>query len=415
MYDRFTPVGANIPEIMLPALGTDLSRWAVVACDQFTSQPEYWDEADAFVGGAPSTLRMIWPEAWLGRPGADAIPGTMEKYLANGVFAAPERMMVLVERETASGVRRGLVLALDLEQYDYTPGSQRLIRATEGTVMDRLPPRIAVRERAPLELPHAMALIDDPGDTVMGPLSAARLPILYDFELMLDGGRLSGRRVDNPALLDGVASALEALRDRGQGFLFAVGDGNHSLAAAREYWIRMSSGLSPAQRETHPARWALVEVVNLHDPALRFEPIHRALFHVDPEEALAALCHELRQAGKAQLDKPFENAWEIAYVHGGGRGVLYMKTGDSLAVEALQRALDGLAEKMPGMNLDYIHGSDVAERLGAGPGCLGLILPPFDKAGLFPAVRRGGVLPRKSFSMGQAVEKRYYMECRRIR
>ncbi|NLG37338.1 MAG: DUF1015 domain-containing protein [Clostridiales bacterium] len=405
--------GVRVPHILLPGPGIDLARWAVVACDQYTAEPEYWQSVDDFVGDSPSTLRMIWPEAWLGKPGANAIASVMKRYAAEGVFSEPQRCIVLVRRETGSGVRRGLLLALDLERYDFRPGSSCLIRATEGTVMDRLPPRIAIRRDASLELPHAMVLIDDPNDTVIGSVDKPDLPLLYDFELMMGGGRLAGYRVGEE-LETGIAQAIGRLADRGGNLLFAVGDGNHSLAAAREYWLGIRDAIPGDLRETHPARYALAEVVNLHDPALRFESIHRVLFHVDPARALAQLCWELGKAGEVRLDTPLPGAWRIPYSHSEGRGALYVRTADSLAVEAVSRALDAMLAGDPEMTIDYIHGEETALRLGAQPGRLGLLLPGFDKSGLFPAVRARGVLPRKSFSMGEAHEKRYYMECRRI-
>jgi hypothetical protein len=414
MGDALSEWGVRVPDILLPVPGVDLTRWAVVACDQYTAEPEYWQTVDDFIGDSPSTLRMIWPEAWLGRPGADAVASVMKRYVAEGVLSEPQRCIVLVRRETSSGVRRGLLMALDLERYDFRPGSSSLIRATEGTVMNRLPPRIAIRRDALLELPHAMLLIDDPDDTVIGPVDKPGLPLLYDLELMMGGGRLAGYRVKEE-LETGIARALGSLAVRGDSFLFAVGDGNHSLAAAREYWLGIRDAVPAEQRDTHPARYAMAEVVNLHDPALRFAPIHRVLFHVDPAGALASLCWELSRAGEVRLDSPLPGAWCIPYCHSEGRGALYVRTADSLAVEAVSRALDAMLAADAEMAIDYIHGEEAALRLGAQPGCLGLLLPEFDKSGLFPAVRTRGALPRKSFSMGEAHEKRYYMECRRIR
>ena len=288
-------------DILLPREGVDLEKWAVVACDQFTAQPEYWEKARALVGDAPSALNLVLPEAWLGESDAriPAIHAAMDRCLADGTLAsAVKDGFVLVERATSAGIRPGLVVALDLDAYDYRPGSQSLIRATEGTVLERVPPRAKVRRNAPLELPHVMMLIDDPADSVIGPLAAKKdaLRPLYDFELMLGGGQLRGWAVEG-ADTQGVFDAIDALLAGADGLLYAVGDGNHSLAAAKQCWEEVARTLTPEQRASHPARFALVELVNLACPALRFEPIHRALTGVDPAALMGELCAYLKARG----------------------------------------------------------------------------------------------------------------------
>ena len=397
-------------EILLPRAGTDLTKWAVVACDQFTAQPEYWEKADALVGEAPSALRLILPEAWLaeGEARTPEIHKAMGEYLESGILApAVKDGFVLIERTTPAGVRPGLVAALDLDAYDFTPGSKSLIRATEGTVLERVPPRARIRAGAPVELPHVMMLIDDPADTVIGPLAARRdsLRALYDFELMQRGGHLRGWAVEGKDT-EGVFSAIDALNEKADGLLFAVGDGNHSLAAAKQCWLDVRARLSPEERENHPARFAMVELVNLSCPALQFEPIHRVLFHVDPE----ALMVEYR----AYLDAEGANEGE------GGDLVAFDLTHEwrmkstQHPLRRLQAFLDGWLERHPEAEIDYIHGAEALRALVNRPDAMGFMPRAFEKAELFDYIRRWGVLPRKTFSMGEANEKRYYLEARRI-
>ena len=397
--------------ILLPRAGIDPGKWAVVACDQFTAQPEYWRQADALVGDAPSTLRLILPEAWLGDSEAriPAIHAAMGQYLADGILeTAVEDGFVLVERDTPSGTRPGLVVALDLEAYDYDPGSASLIRATEGTVLERVPPRARIRAGATVELPHVMMLIDDPGMTVIEPLLERRTSLrpLYDFELMLGGGHLKGWAVEG-ADAAGVFDAVDALAAKADGLLYAVGDGNHSLAAARKCWLELRDSLTPEARANHPARFALVELVNLACPALAFEPIHRALFGVDPEALMAAWRDALRADG-ADLGE----GDDLVAFDGAGRTWRFKTAGHPLA--RLQAFLDSWLAGHPGARIDYIHGEAALRQLVQRPDALGLMPRPFDKSELFDAIRRHGVLPRKTFSMGEATEKRYYMEARGI-
>lgn len=398
-------------EILLPRPGIDPSKWAVVACDQFTAQPEYWDRAEALVGQAPSALRLILPEARLCESDArvPAIHRAMAEYLERGVLCPAVRDgFVLTERVTAAGVRPGLVAALDLEEYDFTPGSQSLIRATEGTVLERVPPRARIRAGAPVELPHVMMLIDDPADTVIGPLAARRdaLRPLYDFELMLGGGHLRGWAVEGEDTR-GVFDAIDALNEKAGGLLYAVGDGNHSLAAARQCWLDIRKDLTPGQRENHPARFALVELVNLACPALVFEPIHRALFGVDP----AALIGEYRAALAAEGADEGEGDDLIAF---DGAGHTWRFRSAEHPLRRLQAFLDGYLARHPETSADYIHGEDALRGLVNRPDTLGFMPRAFDKGELFGFIRRYGVLPRKTFSMGEATEKRYYLEAKRI-
>ncbi len=398
-------------EILLPNPEVDLTRWAVVACDQFTAQPEYWRDAERVVGDAPSALRLILPEAWLSESDArvPAIHAAMRAYLDEGVLVPAVREgFVLVERTTAAGVRPGLVAALDLEAYDFRPGSRSLIRATEGTVLERVPPRVRVRAGAPVELPHVMMLIDDPRCTVIEPLLARRdsLRPLYDFELMLGGGHLRGWAVEG-ADAAAVFAAIDALNARSEGLLYAVGDGNHSLAAAKQCWLDIRKDLTPAQRERHPARWALVELVNLACPALVFEPIHRLLTGVDPAALMAAYRAYLRENGE------YEGEGDDVIAFGAGGEWRFRSAQHPLRL--LQAFLDGWLAGHPEAAIDYIHGeAALRELVGKRPDALGIMPRPFDKIELFGYIRRFGVLPRKTFSMGEAPEKRCYLEARKI-
>ncbi|MDO4572370.1 MAG: DUF1015 domain-containing protein [Clostridia bacterium] len=431
-------VGVGVPRILLPKKGADFFRWAVVACDQYTSQPEYWAEADRLVGDAPSTLRLILPEAFLGKPGEAeriaAINAAMRDYLERGVLEAREPGFVLVTRTAAGRTRTGLVLALDLEQYDYRRGAATLIRATEGTIVSRIPPRLRIREGAPLELPHILVLIDDPNRTVIEPLAAkkAKLECLYDTELMLGGGHITGHFVSRPADIDGVLSSLTALTDPkafsqkyGEGhapLLFAMGDGNHSFATAKASWEAIKPSLSEAEREAHPARYALVEVENVHDEGIEFEPIHRVVFGVSGEEAVRRILKHL----KAQNGDAMAALGSLPKAAGGETHVLPFVTGGilgaftvanpaaQLAVGTLQNAIDALLEELPAAEVDYIHGEQVVREIAEKEQAIGFLLPAMQKSELFPTVVYEGALPRKTFSMGEANEKRYYMEARQL-
>ncbi len=416
-------------DILLPQ-GCDLSLWSVVACDQYTSQPEYWQRVEERVGSAPSALRLILPESCLEGPNVETdimeINNTMSRYLREGRFRTYPHSLFYVERTLDCGkVRRGLVGMVDLEQYDYEPGSAAPIRATEGTVLSRIPPRVAVRKNAPVELPHVMLLTDDPEKTVIEPLSAqtgAMQPV-YDFQLMERGGHIRGWAL-NDAQQDQVAQALCRLADpaRFQAryhltedapvLLFAVGDGNHSLATAKECYERAKRLAPPDQWADLPARYALVELVNLHDESLEFEPIHRVVFGVEPGDLLAAL--------KAAYPSAVEGEGAghvLRYVSAQGQGALTVPDPrQQLAVGTLQVFLDQYLAEHPGSRVDYIHGGDVVARLAAGrPDAIGFLLPPMGKEELFPTVIHDGVLPRKTFSMGEAHDKRFYLEARKIR
>lgn len=421
MNSDYPDIALRVPRLLLPAPSVPAETWAVIACDQHTSEPAYWQETARLVGEAPSTLHLVLPEARLGAgdraAAVTAINARMAAYLADGTLVEQPPGFMLVERDVGRAVpRQGLVVALDLAHFDYREGSQPLIRSTEGTDPKRLPARIAVRQDAVLETPHILVLIDDPERTVIEPLAAARLPLAYDFPLMQGGGRLRGWRVADAAPIASVARALRALRRGEPPLLYAMGDGNHSFAAARAVWERLRTGGAGPE---HPGRFALVELVNVHDEALEFAPIHRLVAGVEAAEVFAALAEHgfARHAGGGpdpSRDTGVGHA--IPYVAGAERGVLVLqRPRHTLAIASLQHALDDFAARCSALALDYIHGDDALVSLAAPPRRVGFLLPPMDKRDLFASVVRDGATPRKTFSLGEAHEKRYYFECRRIR
>ncbi len=454
--NSLSQLGVHIPEIMLPEKNTDLNKWAVVACDQYTSEHEYWKEVETLTKGYPSTLKIIFPEVFLEDGDSDVrisdINSTMKNYIEDRVLTGLDGCFILVDRKTSHAEsRKGLIVALDLECYDYNKGSNTLIRATEGTVLDRLPPRIKIRENATIELPHIMVLIDDPDKTVIEPLAAksAQLEKLYDFELMMNGGHIKGYKVDGENDLQAISDALAKLAQKEvfcnkynvdntkDILLFAVGDGNHSLASAKGHWENLKKCLTPEEQENHPARYALVELVNVHDEGLVFEPIHRVLFNVNSEDILKEFkAFSSRAAGSVESvgsagsvgstcektvglnisDKPNSSVHLFEYVTAAGRGSISVQDPVSnLEVGTLQSFLDFYMKEHPEVKIDYIHGEEVVTKLGSQEGNIGFYLPSMNKTDLFKTVILDGALPRKTFSMGEAEEKRFYLECRKIK
>jgi len=409
-------------DILVPA-NCDMSKWSVIACDQFSSQPGYWDALDRYVGDAPSTLRLMLPEAYLNQrdPFAEAktINATMRRYLDGSVFRTLPHSYVYLERTQSDGkVRRGIMVALDLEAYDYAAGSASPIRATEGTVEERLPPRVRVRRDAPLEMPHIMVLMDDRRNGVLGSLDAGKsaLPPVYDFDLNCGGGHLRGWQVtggDAAALEREMDAYTQEIRERYEGTapaMFAIGDGNHSLAAAKNCWEEIKkAGLPPERLEGHPARFSLVELVNIHDDAIGFEPIHKVLFGTD-----AGTFIDAARAFWAERSRSSGAGHTLRLVAGGRE--------ERVAVNGLTIGqLIGAAEEFSqgyiaahGGQVDYIHNDDTALEMAGRSGGAATLLPRMEKDELFPSIIRSGPFPKKSFSIGHAEDKRYYLECRRI-
>lgn len=444
LNDTFAPrlerLGLRIPGIFLPAPDVDLRLWAVVACDQYTSDRAYWSAVEAEIGLAPSALSLILPEILLGQPDVPErvvrIHAAMHHYLEHRVVVPRGECCVYVRRSTAhSGLREGLVVAIDLDRYDYSPGSKSLVRATEATIVDRIPPRLAVRRGAPLELPHIMVLVDDPEHRLIESWSDIRseLPLLYDTGLMQNGGHVEGRRIDSPEHLGeilGILEDLEARARRSQGtdqpLFWAMGDGNHSLATAKANWeeVRVSlraAGESESSIAAHPARHALVEIVNIHSPGLRFEPIHRAFFSARRTE-LPGL---LRQSSSVASVAPISEGDLQALLAGpDGQDKAGTFDGQSFQVATFEpaagippglvdRVFDDLLRLDPAAKIDFIHGWDDTKKLTA-EGAGVFFLPVLGRDRLFAHVQANGPLPRKSFSMGDAEEKRFYLEARRI-
>ncbi|MCK5662995.1 MAG: DUF1015 domain-containing protein [Thiotrichaceae bacterium] len=442
---NFEKIALQVPQILLPNKEVDLHKWSVVACDQYTSQTDYWTQVKEIAGTSPSTLNVIFPEVYLEDADGDQriknINTTMQQYLDDNILSPmPNKGFVLVDRKTSQAAsRKGLVVAIDLEQYDFNKGSQTLIRATEGTIVDRLPPRIKVRQDAAIELPHIMVLIDDPEQTVIEPLFEKNPELLYDVELMMDSGQTKGYAIDSPELIQQVADALQKLASTevfadkydAQGkdvLLYAMGDGNHSLATAKAIWEKIKSDASESQSVMdNPARYALVELVNIHDQGLQFEPIHRVIFNVEPEQLLndmkahfAGNCEIVRCASEAEMriqakaadnDQlhiiPFNDATGYAYIQ-------ISKPQYTLELATLESFLNDYLDKTGG-KVDFIHGDDVVNELGVKAGNMGFFFPPISKHSLFKTIIFDGALPRKTFSMGEADEKRFYLEARRIK
>ena len=493
MSNCFSP--ANI---LLPNDGIDMKKWSVIACDQFTSQADYWDAVEKYVGDAPSTLNVVFPEIYLGtienqendcNSSGDGVKNdketgrktkyasmtdderikyintTMDTYLTDGTLKqVVADGYVLVERTTESGVRLGIVGLIDLDDYDFDPKKKTLIRATEGTVISRIPPRVKIRENAAIELPHVMLLVDDPIDRqkidgcqcdtqedavniaavkhgIIEYVYAIRdtLCKLYDTDLMQGGGHIRGYAVEGEAAKQ-VTEAFAAKQESSGGFLFAVGDGNHSLATAKTCWenIKKSGKFTEEQLKTHPARHALVEICNLHSEALEFKPIHRLLTNVDVKDMLSffeaeitkqglestegdEIVFEYVESGSCDSAKP-ANGNEVVSENNDGRctapiknsGINITNRGDRLPVEILQGILDKYLETHGNVEIDYIHGDEALHGLVKETKGCGIFLQSIDKSTLFPAINAGGVLPRKTFSIGEANEKRYYMECHKI-
>ena len=400
-------------DVLLPK--KDFERWSVIACDQYTSRPEYWEKVKETVGDAPSTLSLIFPEAYLGKGNDDEIIASinekMNEYLDSDLFCEYKDALIYVERTQRDGrIRAGLIGAVDLHEYDFHPNAKCDIRATERTVMERLPARVAIRRGASIELPHVMMLIDDGKKTVIEPLDrfAVEENKLYDFELMQGGGHLRGYLVPKSAYAE-IFEKLAALKTREEQILFAVGDGNHSLASAK---------LAHEENPSELNRYALVELVNLHSEALDFEPIYRVVENVDPEAFIAGFEKYLTDGGATPLSEGEEadNVMTFTLVYGKKEKTLrVLNAPRAIAVACAQEYIDVEIAKTPNIYTDYIHGEDEVRDLASHPNSVGFLYDCITKDTLFEGVEKEGVLPRKTFSMGHSHDKRYYTECKRIK
>lgn len=389
------------PKILLPNAGIDDTLWAVIACDQFTSEPEYWNSLKRLVDGVPSTYHLILPEVFLDQNPElqiNQVNHNMSLYLRSQMFTEQE-CMILVERKTPYTDRRlGLVLMIDLEEYEYQEGVKAKIVASEKTVPERIPPRVRIRENAPIELPHVLVLIDDHDTKIIDHLYQQKdnYPVAYDFPLNMDGGHLKGYVIKDS---EPILSQLESIQEE---IKMVVGDGNHSLASAKSFWQTLKPTLSKEDQQNHPARYALVEVISLYDPGLTFEPIHRVLFHVE-NDFIDLMKQSL--SGDATLEIMTSN----------GNHTISVPENPFTAIKFIQEFLDDYLAKHKHTDIDFVHGLDSLESIiHTYSRSVGITMPPLKRDELFPYVKQYGVLPRKSFSLGEAKEKRYYMECRRI-
>lgn len=435
---NYTSIGIQAPEVLLPTKNVDYSSWAVVACDQYTSQPEYWQKTKRIISDSPSTFWMILPEAFLDTEEEETHQSTinsrMLEYLENDVLQ-PINGFIFTERSIGNTKRRGLIAALDLEEYSFKKGTQSLIRSTEGTIIDRLPPRIKIRKDAPLEIPHILVLIDDPQKSVIEPLAdnKSSLTSLYDFDLMQEGGHIEGYLVSDDAVEKNLVIALEklispetfsekySLSKNESPFLFAVGDGNHSLATAKSVWDEMKGRVG----KNHPARYALVEIVNIHDDGILFEPIHRLIkdVQVDPIKALQEFFTSNITIEKSldfskmreKIVTQKEDEQKFGFFNEGGFWLInILKPEHTLTVGNVQNFLDDYLSEKSTADIDYVHGDETILKLGTVNNQAGFYLPAMQKSQLFKTVIKDGELPRKTFSMGEANEKRFYLECRKI-
>lgn len=439
---NFKPFGLSVPSILLPREDIALSSWAVVACDQYTQDRDYWKKAEHAAGNEPSTLDLILPEVYLKdsdrQERINKIHGIMEEYLKTEVFREPVEGFIYVERKTAyNRVRKGLVVAVDLDAYQWEPFAKSLVRATEATIEDRIPPRMEIRRGAALELPHIMLLINDPKKEFveeLGKRAKTRQP-LYHGDLMLNSGSIEGYLVAGDDL-DFCVSRLEVLTkdsvgEDGSPFLFAVGDGNHSLATAKAVWKeyksqQQASGVPWETIENSPLRYALVEIVNLYDDGLTFEPIHRVLLHTEAEKLIQFCSEKLQGKGSfvadaETLEKKVKNSVSaIGFVYRDSKDkkekyFLFDVACKGLCISYLQPVLDAYMACCNGeAEIDYIHGSEEVFRLGAEEGNIAILMPPIAKDSFFSTIAAKGPLPRKTFSMGEASEKRFYLEARKL-
>ncbi len=406
--------------ILLPDFNkVDGTKWATIACDQFTSEPEYWNAAEALVGNAPSALRVILPELYLNdkrEERVEAINAKMKEY-ERDVLTEHKDSMIYLERIDAQGnLRRGIVACIDLEDYDYTEGKKPLIRATEGTVLDRIPPRAEVRKNASIELPHVMLLIDDAKKEIIEKCAEIKdtFTPAYDFPLMLGGGGVRAYFMTDSAIERVQNSIAKLAEGEDEPLLFAVGDGNHSLATAKAHYEAIKAECGETAKDS-PARYALCEVVNIHDASLEFEPIYRVVFGVDAEGLLNELSAYARAVSEDERNKVYP-AQKVHCIYGENKADVEFSHGcHSLTVGTLQRFLDAYVKAHGECELDYIHGVDSLTSLATRENAIGFIFDGMEKKDLFPAVARDGALPRKTFSMGEAKDKRYYIESRKIR
>lgn len=422
-------IGVGVPEILIPDESVNMKKWAVLACDQYTTNQKYWSDVEKFVGSSPSALHIMLPEIYLDSDTKEErieyAKTTMRQYIEDDVLKLLPEGFILVERTLHGAPRKGLMVMVDLDQYHYDVSRRPVIRATEETLLERIPPRMEIRKGADIEMPHIMLLMDDPDDTVIGPIWQIRdsLPVIYDFELMQNGGPIKGYFVENRDILKNALDAMERLPQR-DGMTFCVGDGNHSLATAKAVWEHAKQVMSEKEAAESPLRYALVELINLHDTALTFEPIHRVLFNVNPTQCVQYVVDKLNSTGASsrlvfskrriamqQSDSAADENIFFTSKDSGGR-IEITAPNHPLAVGMLQPILEQFARENPSSRLEYVHGTAELEELAKGYDTLGFFMPALKKEDFFDTLAECGVLPKKTFSLGEADEKRFYLECR---
>ena len=426
-------LGVKLPKILLPKI-LDIKTWATIACDQYTQDKDYWKQVYSIVGSKPSTVKITFPEVYLEEPGRQEriqnIKKEMKTYINQGVFASPEEEFVYLERTTRYGrVRHGLVVAVDLDTYEWKPFSKALIRATEATIVERIPPRMEIRKEAIIETPHIMLLVNDPNRKLVEGLGhrVKKNKPIYQGDLMMNSGSVKGWSVSNEYDIEYFRVSLQRLAEDntqmdGSIFLFAVGDGNHSLATAKATWEEYKKN-HPGIRNCN-MKYALVEIVNIYDTGLTFEPIHRVLFDINPKALIDFIGGNL--GGNIEYLNTFEELknrvdnsksdFGFIFEENKKPNFVFMKTNiKELPISQLQPAIDQfLISCNKKGSIDFIHGADELLRLGSQRGITAIYLPPIDKDSFFGTISGKGPLPRKSFSMGEADEKRFYLECRQI-
>ena len=435
VYEDLRKDGVSVADILLPKKSVDMNKWAVIACDQFSSERDYWQRVGDYVGSQPSALNIIFPECYLEDGDKEdrirKINAKMHEYLENKIFDTYKDCFVLVERKSADGKKRlGLMVCLDLENYSYESGSKTLIRATEGTIVDRIPPRKAIRKDAPMELPHIMVLINDKKRSIIEALYGKKdkLEKLYDFDLMMNSGSirawLVNKREDLETVRDGLDGMLKGLDDKNR-LLFAMGDGNHSFATAKSTWEDIKASLPEAERANHPARYCLVELENIFDEGLLFEPIHRVFFDVDVEvfdDVLKSVDPTYAKESAADVDSALKSVnREDGKVHfaieKGGKFHVYSldKAKAISAPRTIQTLIDEIVGKRKIGRIDYTHGVESTISVASKGNNFAVLMPNIFKDDFFDTILRGGAFPRKTFSIGEASEKRFYIEARLIR
>ena len=425
LKSRFAKMGIQIPEILVPDTA-DMEKWAVVACDQFSSEKNYWSETAQIVGDSPSTLNLILPECYLedgdkaGR--VKKINNTMNEYIEKKLFRKLDPGFIIVDRSTAFvPSRKGLMISIDLDQYSFAADEKCLIRPTEGTVIERLPPRIEIRENAPLDLPHILLLINDGNKSIIEEAfnNISEFETIYDFELMQNGGKIKGNLISDETYLEKICTAFEKLSQKSD-MLFAVGDGNHSLATAKEIWEKLKK---EGASEDHPARYALVEVENIFNEGIIFEPIHRVLFDIDGDLFFNELKKNLQaeiitlksESEMKELISVDSEDHRIGFIQDENWGYISISAPEvKLTYEVIQKFIDAYIKNNKTISIDYIHGDKAVYDLGSKKGNLGLYLTAIKKSEFFDMIVKDGALPRKTFSIGEAEEKRYYIESRKI-